>query len=88
MTTTLTQPARPSVQVRGLASHPVAASFVALGVIIYEMFTGVTPFVGDTLQAVMTGHLFRQPPRLVDLPASLGVPAAIAEIVDGMLEHG
>jgi HEAT repeat protein len=49
------------------------------------MFAGVTPFVGDTLQAIMTGHLFTEPPRLAAIPANLGVPAPIAEIVDRML---
>ena len=49
------------------------------------MFAGVTPFVGETLHAVLTGHLFQEPPRLTDLPTHLGVPAPIAEIVDRML---
>ncbi len=57
----------------------------AMGVITYEMFAGVTPFGGDTPQAIMADHLSEEPPRLADLPANLGVPASIAEIVDRML---
>jgi len=57
----------------------------ALGVISYEMFAGLPPFVGDTLQAIMTGHLFREPPRLASLSPSLGVPPPLADIVDRLL---
>jgi eukaryotic-like serine/threonine-protein kinase len=60
------------------------ADIYALGVIIYEMFAGAPPFVGDTLQAIMTGHLFQPPPRLSSLPG-LAAPASIADIVDRML---
>jgi serine/threonine-protein kinase len=56
-----------------------------MGVIMYEMFSGVTPFAGDTLQAVMTGHLFKEPPRLANMPRDLGVPPPIAQIIDRML---
>ena len=56
-----------------------------MGVITYEMFAGKTPFLGDTLQAIMTGHLFTEPPRLEDVPKNLGVPKPIAEIIDRML---
>ena len=72
-------------QINGSRSVDHRTDIYALGVITYEMFAGVTPFNGDTLQAVMTGHLFQEPPRLADLPANLGVPGPIAEIVDRML---
>src|SRR6185503_11293794 len=72
-------------QINGSRDIDRRTDVYALGVIMYEMFTGAAPFVGDTLQAIMSGHLFREPPRLTDLPAQLGVPAAVAEIVDLML---
>jgi serine/threonine protein kinase/HEAT repeat protein len=72
-------------QINGSKDVDQRTDIYALGVVIYEMFTGVTPFSGNTLQAVMTGHLFTEPPRLADLPADLGVPEPIAEIVDRML---
>src|SRR6185295_16891156 len=72
-------------QINGSRDVDHRTDIYAMGVIAYEMFAGVTPFGGDTLQAIMTGHLFREPPRLRDLPARLGVPAAMADIVDRML---
>ena len=72
-------------QINGSKDIDQRTDLYALGVITYEMFAGVTPFVGDTLQAIMTGHLFREPPRLADIPTNLGVPAQIAEIIDRML---
>ncbi len=72
-------------QINGARDIDHRTDIYAMGVITYEMFAGVTPFVGDTLQAIMTGHLFREPPRLASIPPNLGVPAPIAEIVDRML---
>ena len=72
-------------QINGSKDIDARTDIYAMGVITYEMFAGVTPFVGDTLQAIMTGHLFKEPPRLADIPADLGVPAPIAEIIDRML---
>jgi len=72
-------------QINGSKDIDHRTDIYALGVITYEMFVGVTPFAGETLQAVMTGHLFQDPPRLADIPANLNVPAPIAEIVDRML---
>ncbi|HEX2689367.1 MAG TPA: HEAT repeat domain-containing protein [Kofleriaceae bacterium] len=72
-------------QINGARNIDQRTDLYAMGVIMYEMFAGVTPFVGDTLQAIMTGHLFKEPPRLANIPANLGVPAPIAEIVDRML---
>jgi serine/threonine-protein kinase len=72
-------------QINGSKDIDQRTDIYALGVITYEMFVGITPFAGDTLQAIMTGHLFKDPPRLADIPANLNVPAPIAEIVDRML---
>src|SRR5204863_3543842 len=72
-------------QINGSKDIDHRTDIYAMGVITYEMFAGITPFVGDTLQAIMTGHLFKDPPRLAEIPATLGVPAPIAEIVDRML---
>jgi serine/threonine-protein kinase len=72
-------------QINGSRDIDHRTDLYALGVITYEMFAGVTPFVGETLQAIMTGHLFKEPPRLAEMPPILGVPAPVAEIVDRML---
>jgi serine/threonine-protein kinase len=72
-------------QINGSPDVDHRTDIYALGVIMYEMFAGITPFGGDTLHSVVRGHLFMMPPRLVDIPASLGVPASISRIVDRML---
>jgi serine/threonine-protein kinase len=72
-------------QINGSPDVDHRTDIYALGVIMYEMFAGITPFGGDTLQAVMNAHLFMMPPRLVDIPACLGVPTPITKIVDRML---
>ncbi|HEX7841191.1 MAG TPA: HEAT repeat domain-containing protein, partial [Kofleriaceae bacterium] len=72
-------------QINGSPDIDQRTDIYALGVITYEMFVGITPFAGDTVQAIMTGHLFKDPPRLADIPANLNVPTPIAEIVDRML---
>src|SRR5690606_29609725 len=41
----------------------------ALGVIMYEMFTGRVPFDADTFMAVLTKHMFEE-------PAPMNVPGA------------
>jgi len=38
----------------------------ALGVIMYEMFTGRVPFDADTFMAVLTKHMFEKPPPMSD----------------------
>jgi serine/threonine protein kinase len=36
----------------------------AVGVILYELLAGVTPFAGDNTQQIAAGHLFKPPPPL------------------------
>jgi serine/threonine-protein kinase len=36
----------------------------ATGVILYEMFAGRVPFMGDTFMGVLTQHMFEQPPPI------------------------
>ncbi|HWO26063.1 MAG TPA: HEAT repeat domain-containing protein [Kofleriaceae bacterium] len=72
-------------QINGARDIDHRTDIYAMGVITYEMFAGTTPFGGETLQALILGHLFQDPPRLAELPPSLGVPPPLAEIVDRML---
>ncbi len=71
-------------QINGAKDIDQRTDVYAMGVIMYEMFAGVTPFVGESLQSLMIGHLFNPPPRLAP-PAELGVPAPIADIIERTL---
>lgn len=45
----------------------------ALGVIMYEMFTGKVPFDADTFMGILSKHMFEVPPRPTDIAGgSLG----------------
>jgi hypothetical protein len=47
----------------------------ALGVILYQMLTGVAPFTGDTPLAILTQHVNTPPPPMRD--ACPSIPAAV-----------
>lgn len=38
------------------------ADLYAMGIILYEMLTGVVPFTGDTALAILSGHVYQEPP--------------------------
>ncbi|MGF1465098.1 MAG: serine/threonine protein kinase [Sandaracinaceae bacterium] len=49
----------------------------ALGVIMYEMFTGKVPFDADTFMGILSKHMFEIPTRPSDLGAPLGPLEAV-----------
>lgn len=38
------------------------ADLYAMGIILYEMMTGVVPFTGETALAILSGHVYQEPP--------------------------
>jgi serine/threonine-protein kinase len=55
----------------------------SLGMVIYEMVAGRSPFIGETSSDVVASILKEEPPRLTDMAAS--VPAELETIVNGAL---
>ncbi len=72
-------------QINGAATVDARTDVYSLGIIVYELFAGVTPFQGESLAAIITGHLFTEPPPLTELPPALGVPETLPQIIGRML---
>jgi eukaryotic-like serine/threonine-protein kinase len=58
----------------------------SLGVVLYEMATGHTPFIGDTPREVMTSILEKEPPPLTSYIRQS--PAELQEIISKVLRKG
>jgi serine/threonine-protein kinase len=56
----------------------------SLGVVIYQMLSGILPFTGETVLEVATKHLSHPPPPLEEVAPDL--PLEIVRIVDKMLK--
>ena len=61
------------------------ADVYSLGVILFEMVTGQTPFIGDTIAAVLLAVQRTEPPRAGRLRA--GVPTAVETICEKCLQR-
>ncbi|MET0596102.1 MAG: serine/threonine-protein kinase [Polyangiaceae bacterium] len=62
------------------------ADLYALGVILFEMLTGVRPFDADTKVALLGMKVTSDPPTLASKNASVKVPASIEALVRRLLE--
>ncbi len=60
------------------------ADLYAVGAMAYEMLTGQPPFVGPSMQDILTGHLAKAPVSITDTRANL--PPALAALVMRCLE--
>jgi tetratricopeptide (TPR) repeat protein len=61
------------------------ADVYSLGVILFEMVTGQTPFIGDTVAAVLLSVQRTEPPRAGRLRA--GIPKAVETICEKCLQR-
>lgn len=53
----------------------------ASGVILYEMFAGRVPFMGDTFMGILTKHMFEQPPPLKQVNPAVNIPVELEAII-------
>jgi len=53
----------------------------ATGVILYEIYSGRVPFMGDTFMGVLTQHLFEAPPPMRTLNPMLRIPPALEAVI-------
>ncbi len=53
----------------------------ASGIILYEMFAGRVPFMGDTFMGILTKHMFEQPPTLKQVNPAVSVPVELEAII-------
>jgi eukaryotic-like serine/threonine-protein kinase len=53
----------------------------AMGIIMYEMFTGAVPFTGDTFVGVLTRHLNDPPPHMVTVCPDLRISPELQTVI-------
>ncbi len=69
-------------QIRGEPCD-VRSDLYSLGIVLFELLTGTRPFDGDTVRAIETAHLTRQPPPV---GAACTVSPELEQIVNRLLE--
>jgi eukaryotic-like serine/threonine-protein kinase len=57
------------------------ADLYSVGVLLFEMLTGQRPFVGDTLNELLTAHADQPPPTFAELGLSNLAPPALERLV-------
>jgi len=61
-----------------------ATDLYSLGVILFEVYCGRTPFAADNVQAIVQGHLHERPPAVRDM--CTGVPLFLEALIRNLLE--
>jgi eukaryotic-like serine/threonine-protein kinase len=57
------------------------ADVYAVGIILYEMFTGAVPFTGETFLSVLTRHLHDPPPPMHAVCPDLAISPQLQEVI-------
>jgi len=70
-------------QIRSTASADAQSDLWSLGVVLYELLTGASPFVADSVGGVCAAILEKEPPSLLQFRPD--APAGLAEIVERCL---
>ena len=58
----------------------------SLGVVMYEMLTGDTPFQGDTTMKILMAHIHQAPPPMEKAHPELQIPLVVAQLVMRLLQ--
>ena len=66
-------------QIRGDRRSTPGSDIYALGIVLYELFTGRVPFSADTTVAVLMKHLHEEPP--LDAPSAGAIPASLLPLL-------
>lgn len=73
-------------QAQAQAAGP-AADLYALGVVLFELLTGRTPFEGRTFTGQLLGKVMERAPGLRELRPELDLPGGVEELVAELLER-
>jgi serine/threonine-protein kinase len=57
------------------------ADIYAVGIIMYEIFTGAVPFTGETFLGVLTKHLNEAPPHMTTVYPELAISAELQNVI-------
>ena len=62
------------------------ADIYAVGIIMYEMFTGAVPFTGETFMGVLAKHLAETPPPMTSVYPDLSISPSLQAVIMRALE--